>query len=337
MQAWVAAGIFPQFANANSGPSCGTANNPGNLPESYAAAAFDINDNIAGFSSRGPSPWGQDIIKPNIAAPGVAVRSSWNNGDYVSISGSSMASPHVAGAVALMWSAAVALERDIDATKALLDMTAIDTEDLQCGGTAENNNVWGEGRLDAFAAVDESPRGPTGILTGTVLALSRAAGEAAPILLVGAAIAGLVIAVREAWQRFEVFRTVVRAVAGFLSDPLLTEMLFCPLMYYGSAREDDMDLAQFYEADLAFHRKIWNLSDNPYLADALERVVVPLFAFFLMKTSRRRNSYVESASMHASIVEALPQKSAAELREMVNHLSDDQIVEMRIAPEDWGG
>jgi len=79
----------------------------------------------------------------------------------------------------------------------------------------------------------------------------------------------------------------------------------------------DLDLTLFYEADLAFHRKIWNLSNNPYLADALERVVVPLFAFFLMKTSRRRNSYVESASMHASIVEALPQKSAAELREMV--------------------
>jgi DNA-binding GntR family transcriptional regulator len=79
----------------------------------------------------------------------------------------------------------------------------------------------------------------------------------------------------------------------------------------------DLDLTLFYEADLAFHRKIWNLSDNPYLTDALERVVVPLFAFFLMKTSRRRNSYVESASMHAAIVEALPKKTAAELREMV--------------------
>ena len=79
----------------------------------------------------------------------------------------------------------------------------------------------------------------------------------------------------------------------------------------------DLDLTLFYEADLAFHRKIWNLSDNPYLTDALERVVVPLFAFFLMKTSRRRNSYVESASMHAAIVEALPQKTAGELREMV--------------------
>jgi len=77
-----------------------------------------------------------------------------------------------------------------------------------------------------------------------------------------------------------------------------------------------VDLTSFYEADLSFHRKIWTLSDNPYLADALERVVVPLFAFFLMKTSRRRQSYVDSACVHAEIIEALPNKSAAELREM---------------------
>ncbi len=89
-----------------------------------------------------------------------------------------------------------------------------------------------------------------------------------------------------------------------------------------------LDLNLFYEADLAFHRKLWNLSDNPYLADALERVVVPLFAFFLMKTSRRSSSYVESASMHASIVEALPDKSAAELREMVTKSLTDWKDEM---------
>lgn len=78
-----------------------------------------------------------------------------------------------------------------------------------------------------------------------------------------------------------------------------------------------VDLTTFYEADLEFHRKIWELSDNPYLVDALERVVVPLFAFFLMKTSRRKQSYVESAAMHSAIVEALPKKSALELRAMV--------------------
>ena len=86
-----------------------------------------------------------------------------------------MAAPHVAGTVALMWSAAPALVGDIDATRALLDSTAIDIDDLTCGGTADDNNVWGEGRLDAFAAVDQAPRGPTGTLTGTVT--DAASGE----------------------------------------------------------------------------------------------------------------------------------------------------------------
>ena len=78
----------------------------------------------------------------------------------------------------------------------------------------------------------------------------------------------------------------------------------------------DLDLPLFYESDLAFHRKIWSLSGNPYLVDMLERLIVPLFAFFLMKTSRQQASYVESACMHAKIVEAIPVKSAIELREM---------------------
>jgi DNA-binding GntR family transcriptional regulator len=77
-----------------------------------------------------------------------------------------------------------------------------------------------------------------------------------------------------------------------------------------------LDLPQFYEFDLAFHRKIWSLSNNPYLVDVLERLVVPLFAFFLMKTSRQHSSYVESAAMHKKIVEALPVMSAPELRVM---------------------
>ena len=72
VQAWIAAGIFPAFSNGNSGPACGTAGSPGDLPETYAAGAFDQNGNIAGFSSRGPSAFG-GIIKPNIAAPGVNV------------------------------------------------------------------------------------------------------------------------------------------------------------------------------------------------------------------------------------------------------------------------
>ncbi len=82
-----------------------------------------------------------------------------------------------------------------------------------------------------------------------------------------------------------------------------------------------LDLNQFYECDLAFHRKLWELSDNPYLVEALERVVVPLFAFFLMKYTRRREAYVESAEMHARLVEALPVLGAAELRELTREVT----------------
>ena len=85
-------------------------------------------------------------------------------------------------------------------------------------------------------------------------------------------------------------------------------------MKQGASR---LDLSQFYENDLSIHRKIWALSDNPYLVDALERVVVPLFAFFLMKTTRERQSYVESAEMHGEIVEALATTSASGLRELM--------------------
>ncbi|WP_376776355.1 S8 family serine peptidase [Allocatelliglobosispora scoriae] len=167
VNAWIAAGIFPMFSNGNSGPGCNTAGSPGDYPQSYAAGAYDINNNIASFSSRGKS--GIDNgLKPNIAAPGANVRSSVPGGGYAAFSGTSMASPHVAGTVALIWSAAPSLKGDINATKALLDSSAIDVDATTCGGTAADNNVFGEGRLDAYAAVTNAPRGPSGTVTGTV-------------------------------------------------------------------------------------------------------------------------------------------------------------------------
>jgi hypothetical protein len=166
VQSWIAAGIFPAFANGNEGPGCSTSGSPGDYPESYAVGAYDVSNNIAVFSSRGSSLLGG--IKPNISAPGVAVRSSVPGNAYDVYSGTSMATPHLAGTVALLWSAAPAIMGDINATRALLGQTAIDTPDLSCGGTPENNNVFGEGRLDAFALVDQAPRGPTGTLKGVI-------------------------------------------------------------------------------------------------------------------------------------------------------------------------
>ena len=180
VQAWVAAGIFPAFAAGNAGPSCGSLGSPGDYPESFGVAAYDEFNRIADFSSRGPSAFGMG--KPNLAAPGVNVRSSVPGDGYEWYSGTSMASPHLAGAIALLWSAAPALIGDIATTRALLEQTAIDTDDTSCGGTPVNNAVWGEGRLDAFAAVDAAPRGPTGYLLGGVSDLESGAPVVGAVL-----------------------------------------------------------------------------------------------------------------------------------------------------------
>ena len=79
----------------------------------------------------------------------------------------------------------------------------------------------------------------------------------------------------------------------------------------------ELDMDKFYESDLDFHRKIWVMSGNSYLVDALERVTVPLFAFFVMKTRREPESYTESAIMHEKIVDAMSQMQANELSEVM--------------------
>ena len=176
VQSWRDAGIFPAFSNGNSGPSCNTSGSPGMYTNSYSSGAFDINNTIASFSSRGTGENG--AIKPDLAAPGVNVRSAWTGGGYNSISGTSMASPHTAATVALMWSASPALHGDIAETEKLLDASATDVDNTTCGGTAANNNVFGEGRLNAFDAVNAAPRGALGAVAGTVTSGGQAVADA---------------------------------------------------------------------------------------------------------------------------------------------------------------
>ncbi|MEV5602514.1 S8 family serine peptidase [Streptomyces sp. NPDC052299] len=168
VQAWRDAGIFASFSNGNTGPDCVTTGSPGGYDNAYSSGAFDSNGDIADFSSRGAGEGSG--IKPDIAAPGVDIRSAWPGGGYQSLNGTSMAAPHTAATVALMWSASPEVRGDIAETERLLDSTAVDTFDPTCGGTAANNNVWGEGKLDAYAAVMATPRGPLGALSGTVTA-----------------------------------------------------------------------------------------------------------------------------------------------------------------------
>jgi subtilisin family serine protease/N-acetylneuraminic acid mutarotase len=174
VRAWVAAGIMPVFSNGNNGPACDTAGAPASLPEAYGVGAYDISNNIAVFSSRGESPI-DGAIKPNVSAPGVAVRSSVPGGGYGTANGTSMAAPHVSGAVALIWSAAPTLRGNITETMALLDNGATDVNATSCGGTADDNNNFGEGRLNAYQSVLAAPRGPVGRVVGTV---TEAAGGA---------------------------------------------------------------------------------------------------------------------------------------------------------------
>ncbi|MYS35616.1 subtilisin family serine protease [Streptomyces sp. KhCrAH-43] len=168
VEAWNSAGIFEAFAAGNDGDgaTCSTTHPPGSQVTSYGVGAYDSKGKIANFSGFGPSLV-DGSMKPNISAPGVDVRSTWPGNAYNTISGTSMATPHVAGAVALLWSAAPSLIGDIDGTRALLNDGAIDVDDTHCGGTADANNVWGEGKLDIFASVDKAPH-TAATVTGTV-------------------------------------------------------------------------------------------------------------------------------------------------------------------------
>jgi DNA-binding GntR family transcriptional regulator len=96
------------------------------------------------------------------------------------------------------------------------------------------------------------------------------------------------------------------------------------------------DLDQFYQNDLAFHRKLWEMSGNEYLVECLERIVVPLFAFFLMKDRRPRESYLVSVVQHEKIVESLPHLSGAELRVLMRDSISDWRAEIfyAVLPKD---
>lgn len=173
-----AAGIFVQASAGNSGGSgCSSVSEALAIYDaSFSAGAIDINNTIASFSSRGPSTYyNPNILKPNISAPGSNVRSITRTSDtaYSNLSGTSMASPHVAGVVALLWSARPSLVRNIAATKELLQNTAnpgVTGASQTCGGIASTqipNNTFGYGRVDALAALNASA--PTVGVTGRVL------------------------------------------------------------------------------------------------------------------------------------------------------------------------
>jgi subtilisin family serine protease len=153
LDACEAAGTVIIFSAGNEGYS-GLGRPPDRATDDYrcfAVGAVDANDPnwpIAGFSSRGPTyctPNGSAAIKPDISAPGVNVRSSVPGGGYGQKSGTSMASPHINGVVALMREANPNI--GVDEIKEIIYQTAYDL-----GPTGEDND-YGWGMVDAYEAV----------------------------------------------------------------------------------------------------------------------------------------------------------------------------------------
>ncbi|GIH10273.1 peptidase S8 [Rhizocola hellebori] len=119
--ALAAAGIAFVAAAGNEGDRCGSIDAPpATDPAAFTVAAVNEDREVTSFSSRGQPASG----KPDASAPGAQVLSAMPGNTYGVLDGTSMATPHVAGALALLWSVRPELVGDLDRSFALLRETA---------------------------------------------------------------------------------------------------------------------------------------------------------------------------------------------------------------------
>jgi subtilisin family serine protease len=179
VEALRAAGIMMVVSAGNSGPACDTVTDPpAPFDASFTVGATDAAGQVAVFSSRGPvEEGGQPLLKPDVVAPGQDIRSAQLGGGYSIAAGTSASGPHVAGLVALLWSANPGLIGDIDRSEQIVRSTARPVTVSEtctgdenggflgisqnpvcaCGGESGSpNDVYGWGEIDALKAIGEA-------------------------------------------------------------------------------------------------------------------------------------------------------------------------------------
>jgi serine protease AprX len=176
-----AAGIVMEVSAGNSGSACSTISDPPSFYDpSFTTGALNTGtDTVAAFSSRGPvTRDGSSRVKPDIMAPGTSTRSAYRTSDtaYTSLSGTSMAGPHVGGAVALLLSAFPSLTGNVDAIESRLTSSAkpiaLTTATCSSAAGAVPNNVYGHGRLDVGCAIPAKVSGSTAVCSGSPATLT---------------------------------------------------------------------------------------------------------------------------------------------------------------------
>jgi subtilisin family serine protease len=154
---WLDLGIVPVFAAGNTGPSAGSVGSPAGYPEAVAVGATDTDGTIPAFSARGPVVWqdadglgppaGTVLQKPDLVAPGVGITSTVGAG-YLAYSGTSMASPHVAGVAALV--------RQLDPGLTAAQVAGILRDSAVDVGAPGADAASGAGRVDALRALERA-------------------------------------------------------------------------------------------------------------------------------------------------------------------------------------
>ncbi|MFU8771502.1 MAG: S8 family serine peptidase, partial [Anaerolineales bacterium] len=163
LQAYRAADIVPAFAAGNVGdyvtpPHCNSSTPPANNtdpdgnPLAFASGAHGSGGLLDYYSSGGPNACNPEKLFPDIASPGLgSCTTNLNNGYYCGFGGTSAASPHTAGCVALVRQAAPSLS--VAQVEQAIRDGATYVDDLACGGSVEWNNKYGNGWLDCYTAV----------------------------------------------------------------------------------------------------------------------------------------------------------------------------------------